>query len=205
MHVYKKRIIVLAGMCCLGLVLATSDATAQNTESETNVEIGNTCESNIARLDRIHSEAGENGLIIAIARLGNGEQSRQLNERRLQNLRLYLEKVRGRAPRAIITAQAARTRGRGRVEIYLGGKLVDVFGVKRGEDLYAGSCDGTDKLDKYFYARAAAINGEITVQGQFYSQRHRCPKSSYSRPALKTSEMRTVHRPPAFWRPNKCR
>lgn len=152
MHLNKKRIRVLTGICCLWLLVGTSDATAQNTHSaETNVEIGNTCESNIARLDRIHSEAGESGLLIAIARLGNGEQSRQLNRRRLHNLRLYLEKVRGRAPRTIITAEGDRARGRGRVEIYVGGKLVDVMGVARSEDLYAGSCDGTGELDKYFY------------------------------------------------------
>ena len=152
MHLNKKRIKVLAGICCLWLLVAASDAIAQNTEStETNVEIGNTCESNIARLDRIHSEAGESGLMIAIARLGNGEQSRQLNQRRLHNLRLYLEKVRGRAPRTIITAEGDRARGRGRIEIYVGGKLVDVMGVGRSEDLYAGSCDETGELDKYFY------------------------------------------------------
>ncbi len=152
MQLHKKRVTVLAGLCCIWWVVVTYNAAAQNAQSpEAYVSIGNTCESNIARLDRMHSEAGDSGLVIAIARLGDGEQTRRLNQRRLHNVRLYLEKVRGRAPKTIITAESDRTRGRGRVEIYVGGKLVDVLGVGRGEDLYAGSCDGTGELDHLFY------------------------------------------------------
>lgn len=151
MEFHKKRMTVLAGMCCMCWLVVTS-AVAQNAESPaTYVTIGNTCESNIARLDRIHSEAGDDGLVIAIARIGDGEQSRRLNQRRLHNVRLYLERVRGRAPKTLITAESERARGRGRVEIYVGGKLVDVLGVARGEDLYAGSCDGTSEVDHLFY------------------------------------------------------
>jgi len=152
MRLHKKRMTVIAGMCCICWLVVTGNAVAQNAESpETYVTIGNTCESNIARLDRIHSEAGDDGLVIAIARLGDGEQSRHLNRRRLHNVRLYLERVRGRTPKTLITAESDRARGRGRVEIYRGGKLVDVLGVARGEDLYAGSCDGTSQLDHLFY------------------------------------------------------
>ncbi len=148
----KNRIALLVCACCMWWLAATGHAAAQNAESpETYVAIGNTCESNIARLDRIHSEAGNDGLVIAIARLGDGEQSQRLNQRRLRNIRLYLERVRGRAPKTIITAESDRARGRGRVEIYVGGKLMDVLGLRRSEDLYAGSCDGTGELDKYFY------------------------------------------------------
>jgi len=149
---HNKRTVVLTCLCVIWWLAVTGHAGAQRAESpETYVAIGNTCESNIARLDRIHSEAGSDGLVIAIARLGDGEQSRRLNQRRLRNVRLYLEKVRGRAPKTIIMAEGEPARGRGRVEIYVGGKLVDVLGVGRGEDLYAGSCDGTGELDHLFY------------------------------------------------------
>ena len=149
---HNKRIAFLICTCCIWWLAATGHTAAQNAESpETYVAIGNTCESNIARLDRIYSEAGSDGLVIAIARLGDGEQSRRLNQRRLHNVRLYLEKVRGRAPKTIIIAEGKPVRGRGRVEIYVGGKLMDVLGVRRGEDLYAGSCDGTGELDHLFY------------------------------------------------------
>ncbi len=127
-------------------------AAAQNTSGpETFVNIGNTCESNIARLDNIDHQAGKEGLLIAIARLGDGEHSRTLNRRRLHNIRLYLREIRQRATKTIILAEGEEVHGRGRVEVYVGGKLVDVLGVGRGEDLYAGSCDGTSDLDKYFY------------------------------------------------------
>lgn len=152
MQLRKKRMTILASVCCICWLVVTGNAVAQNAESpESYVTIGNSCESNIARLDRIHSEAGDDALVIAIARLGDGEQSRRVNQRRLHNIRLYLEEVRGRAPKTLITAESNRARGRGRVEIYVGGKLVDVIGVGRGEDLYAGSCDGTSELDHLFY------------------------------------------------------
>ncbi len=111
----------------------------------------NNCESNISWLDYVHSQAGNDGLVIAIARLGDGEQPRRLIQRRLHNVRLYLEKVRGRAPKTLIVAEGEQARGRGRVEFYVGGKLIGALSVGRGEDLYAGSCDGTGDLDKYFY------------------------------------------------------
>ncbi len=152
MQLHKTRMNFLAGMCCICSLVGTGNAVAQNPVSpETYVTIGNTCESNIARLDRIHSEAGNDGLVIAIARLGDGEQSRRLNHRRLHNIRLYLERVRGRAPKTLITAESDRARGRGRIEVYIGGKLVDLLGLARGEDLYAGSCDATSELDDLFY------------------------------------------------------
>jgi hypothetical protein len=152
MQLHKKQMVVLAGKCCICWLVVAGNAVAQNAKPpETYVSIGNTCESNIARLDKIHSEAGDSGLVIAIARLGEGEQTHRLNQRRLHNARLYLEKVRGRAPKTIITAESDQVRGRGRIEIYVQGKLVDVLGVGRREDLYAGSCDGTGVLDRYFY------------------------------------------------------
>jgi hypothetical protein len=62
-----------------------------------------------------------------------------------------LRKFGGGAAKMIITAEGEPARGRGRIEIYVVGKLVDVLGVGRGEDLYAGSCDGTGELDHLFY------------------------------------------------------
>jgi hypothetical protein len=118
------------------------------------VSIGNTCDSNIARLDNWDSRAGDE-LVIAIARLGDGERERVLNRRRLHNVRLYLETVRGRDPKKIVTAEGERAQGRGRVEIYVGGKLADVMGMGRNEDFAAGSFDGTGKLDHLYFSRRA--------------------------------------------------
>jgi len=91
------------------------------------------------------------GLIIAIARLGSGEQRSDLNRRRLHNLKLWLHEIRGRETKTIITAVGDRVRGRGRIEIYTGAKLVDVLGLGKDEDLAVGSCDGTGKIDHLYY------------------------------------------------------
>lgn len=142
MRCYIDRITVRGFL--LWLIVAHSVIAQEAGVPERNVEIANNCESNIARLDRIHSRAGHNGLVIVIARLGNGERSRGLNRRRLYNIRTYLNENRGRALRTIITAEGERANDRGRLEIYVAGELVDVLGVERGEDLAVGGCDGFD-------------------------------------------------------------
>jgi hypothetical protein len=48
------------------------------------------CESDIAILDAASGQAGENGLIIVIAMLGDGERDRNWNRRRLYNVRTCL-------------------------------------------------------------------------------------------------------------------
>lgn len=149
MQHHNKLMVLSVAILCL---LVVSHAAAQETKTpEVFFDTYNNCESNISWLDHVHSEAGSDGLVIAIARLGDGEQSRRLNQRRLHNVRLYLEKVRGRAPKTIVTAESDQVRGRGRVEFYVGGKLKGALSVGRGEDLYSGSCDGTGELDYLFY------------------------------------------------------
>lgn len=135
----------------LGLIVASHAAAQEAKAPKPFFDTYNNCESNISWLDYVHSEAGESGLVIAIARLGDGEQPRRLNQRRLHNVRLYLEKVRGRAPKTLIVAEGEQVQGRGRVEFYVGGKLMGTLSVGRAQDLYAGSCDGTGELDHLFY------------------------------------------------------
>ena len=146
-----SRATLVVGIICT-LSLGTAISAAQNSEvPERFVDLANNCESNIMRLHNIHSMAGEDGLIIAISRLGNGERSRNLNHRRLYNARLWLERIRDRRSSTIITAEGERVGGRGRIEIYVGGKLVDILGMGQGEDLAVGSCDGTGEIDHLYY------------------------------------------------------
>lgn len=111
----------------------------------------NSCESNIALLDVVHAEAGAQGSIIAVARLGKGERSRSLNHRRLYNLRTYLEKFNKRPRETIVVAEGERVNSRGRIEVYVAGKLQVIFEFGRGEDLHVGSCDASSRLDILFY------------------------------------------------------
>ena len=99
------------------------------------------CESDIAILDAASGQAGENGLMIVIARLGNGERDRNWNLRRLYNVRTYLTEWDGRRnPKTVITAEGERVSGYGRIELYVGGKLFHTLLVRRNADLIVGSC-----------------------------------------------------------------
>jgi hypothetical protein len=140
-------------MLSLALWLAlTSHAAAQGARApESYVALGNTCESNIARLDNADVEAGKESVLIAVARLGRGEMSRRYNHRRLHNLRLYLMLVRKRDAKNLVVAEGERVKGAGRVEIYARGELIDVLEFRRGEDLYAGSCNALSPKDKLYY------------------------------------------------------
>src|SRR4030095_4525313 len=66
------------------------------------------CESNSSTLSstsQAAQAAGPDGLIIAIARLGNGEHRRGLNLRRLHNVRIFLTDFAKRPVETVITAE----------------------------------------------------------------------------------------------------
>src|ERR1044072_817037 len=86
------------------------------------------CESDIAMLESASAEAGAKGLIIVIARLGDGDRNLALNSRRLHNVRVYLtEWGERRDSKTVVTAEGERVKGYGRIEIYIGGRAV--FGL----------------------------------------------------------------------------
>lgn len=152
-----------AGLILSFWLIAAINGTPRNVRAVPLLESNYYCEANIANLDLAHSEAGESGLIIAVARLGDGERRRMLNHRRLHNLRTYLERFHKRARATIVTAEGERVTGSGRVEVYVGGRLFYVFDIDRGEDLHAGSCSATSKSDTLFYdSRTRTGRGEYT-------------------------------------------
>lgn len=115
---------------------------AQDTQSAIPIiRDDNNCESNKAYFDNIAVTAGTDGLVIIIARLGDGDTSRTYNRRRLHNIRTYLNYIREIIPERIITAEGERVRGRGRIEVYIGGRLFIVFTVGPNQDLAGGECE----------------------------------------------------------------
>jgi hypothetical protein len=99
------------------------------------------CEENISILGVATQAVDKDGLLIVIARLGDGERNRELNHRRLHNARTYLsEYVRARASETIIIAEGERVAGYGRIELYVGGKLFRVLRLPPNADLLVGSC-----------------------------------------------------------------
>ena len=100
------------------------------------------CETHIAILDIADQDAGRDGLIIMVGRLGDGERSRELNQHRLHSARAYLTEYRAvRSPTTIIIAKGERVAGYGRIELYIGGKLQTAFAIRRNAELSVGSCE----------------------------------------------------------------
>jgi hypothetical protein len=100
----------------------------------------NRCEENKSYFDYIHNQAGDESLII-IARLGDGERGRAFNWRRLHNIREYLTYIRAIPERNVLVAEGEPVKGRGRVEVYLRGRLLALFIVGPNHDLNGGDCE----------------------------------------------------------------
>ena len=84
--------------------------------------------------------------MIAIARLGTGEVSRELSRRHLKNIRVYLREQ-GLSEGKLVVAIGERVRGSGRVEMYVGGKLIETLLANRRKDLCVDCCD----IDERYY------------------------------------------------------
>lgn len=134
-------------MVIVGLALATCSISAQEQRNQGAVrgEIETkptNCERHILVLEGAHHEAGDDGLIILIARLGDGDNSRSLNQHRLHSARAYLtDYLAARSSGSIVTAEGERVKGYGRIEIYVKGRLYSALAVKPNADLSVGSCE----------------------------------------------------------------
>jgi Ni/Co efflux regulator RcnB len=132
-------------------VVAGAVAPSQSNKSLT-FQMPDNCEGNSRRLDFIRnkSQAMDEGQVtIAIARLGKGERSPEINRRRLYTIRAYLTAME-LPSRKLVTAEGERVAEYGRLEVYIGGELVDVLAVERGQDLRVGMCDD-DREDRKRY------------------------------------------------------
>jgi len=143
----KKLVIVMLWMA-LGL-----GAVAQSQSSESlTLQTPDNCEGNSRRLDVIRNKSqamGEGKVTIAIARLGKGERSQEINRRRLYTIRAYLTAMELPSQK-LVTAEGERVSGYGRIEVYISGELVDVFAVEPCKDLPVGMCEN-DLEDNRLY------------------------------------------------------
>ena len=102
------------------------------------------CELRTAGMDGITQKVPLNEPIIVIAHLSANETKRNLNWRRLQNVRAYwmhgVAPVAQRKSEMIILAEGERVSGYGRLEFYSGGKLVWLVNVARNANVYFGDC-----------------------------------------------------------------
>lgn len=108
------------------------------------------CEENVIHIEiaaELTVESQRDSVLIVIARLGDNESSQQLNRRRLHNLRVSLTENLHVDPRKLVMASGEKVRGNGRMEFYLGGKLIGGLLVERGKDLCVDCCD----IDERYY------------------------------------------------------
>lgn len=119
-------------------------AVAQSQSNESLIlQTPDNCEGNSRRLDFIRNQwraMGEGKVVIVIARLGKGERSQEINRRRLYTIRAYLSAMELPSQK-IVMAEGERVSGYGRIELYVGGELVDVFAVEPCQDLPIGMCE----------------------------------------------------------------
>jgi len=131
---------VIARCAMLALIvlvcwLAGDDVFPQGTQLSDPVTVnGNNNEATKANLDWIAQSAGEQKLIIVIARLGGKESVRSLNRKRLQTIRSYLQNIRGISKERIVTAEGESVGDVGRVEVYLDGHLFMVLSLARNRN-----------------------------------------------------------------------
>ena len=105
------------------------------------------CEENESQLNvlltEMEKQRDEYGVLLIVARLGVGERSLETSRRRLHNAREYLLLLRD-VPKVsrdrIIIALGERASGLGRIEFYLGGKLVDKLLIRKNKNLCVDCC-----------------------------------------------------------------
>ncbi len=108
--------------------------------------LGN-CEENSAILDSLGNDLTENNeRLFIIARLGKGENSRELNRRRLYNVR-YVLKDRWKIDASrFVVAAGEKVSSEGRIEFYIGSKLTQILLVKKSRDICVACCGDDDRF-----------------------------------------------------------
>ena len=139
-----KKILLL-----IGILFAVSEMVyAQSNVIEPYVVPGDNgaCEVNAASFDNLANilRSSEERLFV-VARLGKGEISRELNRRRLYNVRAYFKENWPNAEaKKFVFAEGDRVDGEGRVEFYIGSHLMQISLVKRSRDICVDCCDYPD-------------------------------------------------------------
>ena len=93
------------------------------------------CEMNLQHLEHVRnmlsSQTNRKDVLIILARLGNGEKRRDLNLRRLNNVRKALTQTLGIEAAKVVTGRGEHIKGYGRVEFYIGGELVGALLISK--------------------------------------------------------------------------
>lgn len=105
----------------------------------------NSCEINAVSFDNLANTLRDNDeRLFVVARLGKGEVSRDFNRRRLYNVRTYFQHGWKIDEKRIVFAEGERVGEEGRIEFYIGSKLMLVSLVRGGGDICVDCCDYPD-------------------------------------------------------------
>jgi hypothetical protein len=121
--------------CLLISLLAVSLFAQQKSKGESAVpssqEQPTECDAATGRLDHavIDTRKMEGAYLIIIARLGKGETSSRLNKYRLSVVEEYV--LRRGSDLKYVLAEGSRVQGLGRVELYVGGRLLYIMPIKK--------------------------------------------------------------------------
>lgn len=96
-------------------------------------------------IDNALKKTKDGGVLIVIVRLGDGENSSELIQRRIYNMREYIKyRYNSLASEKVIVAEGETVKGNGRIEYYLGGQLSErLLYPKNGYICH--SCCGPDE------------------------------------------------------------
>ncbi len=127
------------------LALCAVVGVAQQSSPEIGIVKGdaNAGELNSLYLDKLaNDQQSTNERLFVIARLGRGETARSLNLIRLKAARSYLVETRGIDKEQVILAEGERVTNEGRIEFYLGSRLMLVSLAERGRNVSLVCCEG---------------------------------------------------------------
>lgn len=147
---------LLSGAIAFGIQLLSNSAILSPPVVAQNIPIviepdGGECELNSLHVNQLRRQAANNGnLIFIIARLGDGELSKDLNRRRLHNVRVIFKSDN------LVVAEGERIKGPGCIEIYIDCKLALVSKIKRGRDICLTCCDPEKSLYPWYRPKRAS-------------------------------------------------
>lgn len=128
-------------------VLLVTVVSAQNQATVVELQ-SNGCEIDEANFSVVWNDAKEipngNSFLIAIARLGDGDKTRSLNQKRLNATKEYIVGRIGFPANKLIVAEGEKVSGNGRVEFYIGGVLTHVILPKPNFSLCTECCNPPD-------------------------------------------------------------
>lgn len=168
---------VLIRQCLLALVMLLSAASliAQEQPARSSAQgwgVPGTplnCEMNFQNLEYVsslmRSQKSQNGTLILIARLGTGEKQREMNRRRLYNVRLKLSSQLNVPTEKIIIAEGERVKGFGRIEFYVVGELIGALLIPKHSDICIGCCGP----DERFYPYKKSFESKTTQRKRYSS------------------------------------